>query len=97
MPNREISWFVYVVLLPEGTDRARVQAELARQGIATGRYFAPLHLQPALRVCTTNSAALSLTEAVARRALALPFFNHLAQDQQLEVAEALRAAIACAE
>jgi perosamine synthetase len=94
LPHREISWFVYVVLLPEDTDRARVQAELARQGIATGRYFAPLHLQPALRAYSKNAVALALTEAVARRALALPFFNHLAQDQQREVAEALRAAIA---
>ena len=96
LPHREISWFVYVVLLPEKADRARVQAELASQGIATGRYFAPLHLQPALRAYSKNPAALALTEAVARRALALPFFNSLAHDEQREVADALRVAIACA-
>jgi perosamine synthetase len=94
LPSSTISWFVYVVRLPEGIDRDRVQATLANCGIATGRYFAPIHLQPALRAHSCASEVrLPVTETVARRTLALPFFNRITLDQQQEVAGALREAI----
>jgi perosamine synthetase len=94
LPNRDLSWFVYVVRLPEEVDRGRVQASLARRGIATGRYFAPLHLQPAWDARSgAGVAALPITEVIARRALALPFFNRIDPGQQEEVASALREAI----
>jgi perosamine synthetase len=92
LPRREISWFVYVVRLPEGVDREAVRAALARQGIATGRYFAPIHRQPAWRGRCEN-LSLPLTDSMARRSLALPFFNRIDASQQKEVAEALREAI----
>ena len=96
LPRRELSWFVYVVRLPEGARRDRVQALLVRQGIATGRYFAPIHLQPAWRAtCGAGVGNFSLTESIARRTLALPFFNRITEEQQKEVADALRAAISC--
>jgi len=96
LPDRVISWFVYVVRLPEGADREQVRAALSRRGIVTGRYFAPIHLQPAWRACNIGRVAgdLSLTESIARRALALPFFNRIAAEQQREVADALSNAIA---
>lgn len=94
LPGCTISWFVYVVRLPEGVDRDRVQAALARRGIATGRYFGPIHLQPAwLSRSGTGPARLPITESIARRTLALPFFNHITSEQQHEVATALREAI----
>jgi perosamine synthetase len=91
---RTISWFVYVVRLPEQVDRARVREFLAERGIATGRYFAPIHLQPAWRAHPSAAAAvLPVTESIARRTLALPFFNRVTAGQQHEVASALRRAI----
>jgi len=94
LPNRIISWFVYVLRLPEQVDRDRVQASLARHGIATGRYFAPIHLQPAWRSHSSAGAAtLPITESIARRTLALPFFNRIDSGQQEEVVAALRGAI----
>jgi perosamine synthetase len=95
LPNRGLSWFVYVVRLPESADRDQVQATLARRGIATGRYFAPIHLQPVWRAWTGQSPChFPLTEFIARRTLALPFFNRITAEQQQEVATALREAIA---
>jgi len=95
LPRREISWFVYVVRLPEGVDRERVQSELAGKGIASGRYFAPLHLQPCSRHQSgINSGPMPVTESIARRTLALPFFNRITAGQQQKVMEALEAAIA---
>jgi perosamine synthetase len=91
LPDRTISWFVYVVRLPESADRGRVQAALGSRGIVTGRYFAPIHLQPAW---TSQPAAakafLPITESIARRTLALPFFNRIAAGQQQQVADTLR-------
>jgi perosamine synthetase len=90
LPNRRISWFVYVVRLPESADRDRVQQSLAAHGIATGRYFAPIHLQPAwLSHPSAARAALPITESIARRTLALPFFNRISLSQQEKVASVL--------
>ncbi|MGA8938624.1 MAG: DegT/DnrJ/EryC1/StrS family aminotransferase [Acidobacteriaceae bacterium] len=98
LPRRVISWFVYVVRLPEDVDRDRVQATLSEAGIATGRYFAPIHLQPAWRMQARAQGSgtadwLGLTESIARRTLALPFFNRITPSQQGEVADALCAAL----
>jgi perosamine synthetase len=99
LPHRIISWFVYVVRLPQLPHdaglRDRVHAILADQGIATGRYFAPIHLQPAWRNRpSAANAYLPITEDLARRTLALPFFNRITLHQQEQVAAALRRALA---
>ena len=94
LPRRTISWFVYVVRMPEGQNRDDVHSLLASRGIATGRYFAPIHLQPSWRAQSAPAArGLALTESVARRTLALPFFNRITLTQQQEVAQALDGAI----
>jgi perosamine synthetase len=90
LPSRVISWFVFVVRLAEGIDRDRVQAALAARGIASGRYFGPIHLQPAWRAHPSAACArLPITEAIARRTIALPFFNRITREQQQRVATAL--------
>jgi perosamine synthetase len=90
LPDRAISWFVYVVRLPEAVERDQVQAALTRRGIDSGRYFAPIHLQPAWRAHSGGRAAsLPITESIAKRTLALPFFNCITLAQQEEVAAAL--------
>ncbi|MGA2219321.1 MAG: DegT/DnrJ/EryC1/StrS family aminotransferase [Terracidiphilus sp.] len=94
LPNRTISWFVYVVRLPQHVDRDRIQQSLAARGIATGRYFAPIHLQPAWKSHPSAArAALPITESIARRTLALPFFNRISLSQQEQVAGALAEAL----
>ncbi len=75
LPGSRISWFVYVVRLA-AVDRDAVIRSLAAAGIASGRYFAPIHLQPCY-AAWRNAAHLPVTEAVAARTLALPFFNNL--------------------
>ncbi|MGA2352438.1 MAG: DegT/DnrJ/EryC1/StrS family aminotransferase [Terracidiphilus sp.] len=94
LPQRTISWFVYVVRLPEEVDRDEVQASLAWRGIASGRYFAPIHLQAAWRNhAKARAITLPITESIAKRTLALPFFNRITIKQQEEVAIALEEAI----
>lgn len=94
LPNRIVSWFVYVVRLPERADRERIRASLTERGISTGRYFAPIHMQPAWRAqpCALG-VRLPITESIAKRTLALPFFNRITPAQQETVAAALQDAM----
>jgi perosamine synthetase len=92
VPRRKISWFVYVVRLSEDFSQLHrdwIAKEMDRRGIACGRYFAPIHLQPAYRDASVPSAGLEVTEREASRTLALPFFNRLEEQQIDEVCENL--------
>ena len=73
-----VSWFVYVVRLNNSAPVSRdaVMRGLAAAGIASGRYFAPIHLQPSY-AAWRNFANLPVTEAEATRTIALPFFNNI--------------------
>jgi perosamine synthetase len=93
MPDSTISWFVFVVRLPEHADRHRIQEFLAQHGIATAPYFAPIHLQPAWREGLASPQPLPVTESIGARVLALPFFTRITPSQQEEVASALRKAL----
>jgi perosamine synthetase len=82
-----ISWFVYVVRLAIA-DRDQVMRGLAAAGIASGRYFAPIHQQPSY-TAWRHSACLPVTETEAARTLALPFFNRLSLGEIDEVCDTL--------
>lgn len=79
LASGRISWFVYVVRVNGQLDRDAIMRGLAAAGIASGRYFAPIHLQPSY-AAWRHSGNLAVTEAVASRTLALPFFNNLEAD-----------------
>ena len=90
-PGGRISWFVYVVRLAEGTtarQREELMRRLASRGIETGRYFAPIHQQPAYEGVRVGRP-LRVTESLATRTLALPFFNSMTDAQLDEVCGAL--------
>jgi len=92
-PGRRISWFVFVVRLRApfpAAQRDSVIREMASRGIACGRYFAPVHLQPVYRTQPHRCMDLTQTELVAPRTLALPFFNRIADEQIEEVCRTLR-------
>lgn len=100
-PVGRISWFVYAVLLASefsAEHRDWICSAMQRRGIATGRYFAPLHRQP---VFTRHypaegkywSTRLPATEAISDRVIALPFFNELTDAEIHEVVDALDEAL----
>ena len=96
VPLRRISWFVYVVRLSGSWSQVHrdwIVKEMNRRGIACGRYFAPIHLQPAYQFASVRRTDLSVTEYQASRSLALPFFNRLQDEQIEEVCENLRESI----
>ena len=96
-PTRSISWFVYIVRLAEhlpSDARDNILASLNAQGIGCARYFAPIHLQSAYAdLPCARQAHLPVTESIATRTLALPFFNRLTAADAEVVAIALRSAM----
>jgi len=79
-PGHVRSWFVYVVLLPEGVHRDEVMAGLRAQGIGCRDYFTPVHLQPFYRKeFGYKEGDFPVAEAIAKRTLALPFHGNLSE------------------
>jgi len=100
LPSRDAgrarrSWFVYVVRLPTGTDRAALIEQLASQGIQSKAYLPCIHTMPPYRErFGFRGGEFPIAEAVAQRSLALPFFGSLSESQIERVCESLSAAIA---
>jgi perosamine synthetase len=88
------SWFVYVVKLAPELDRARVMADLRRDGVQTAEYVPCIHLQPYMRKRYGFGEGLCpVAENVASRTLALPFFTRIDPGDQERVVDALRNAV----
>ncbi len=85
--NGRISWFGFVIRLSirfKRDDRDRVAQALMKEGIECRSYFAPIHLQPLYSHYGNVRCPLPVTEDVACRTLALPFFNQL-KDHEIKI------------
>jgi len=89
------SWFVFVVQLPHGVDRANVIRQLAEVGIASKPYLPAIHLMSFYRERFGHrEGEFPVCEDVAARSLALPFFPQLTEGQIARVADGLRSVLA---
>jgi perosamine synthetase len=92
------SWFVYVIRLADRfgpADRDAVMAHLKARGIGCNPYFVPIHLQPYIRASLgTKAGDFPVTERIAARTIALPFFSGLTERQVQAVRKALVSALA---
>jgi dTDP-4-amino-4,6-dideoxygalactose transaminase len=89
------SWFVYVVKVEPGRDRAAVMDFLRAEGVGTAEYVPCIHLQPYMRERFGFGEGLCpVAEETASRTLALPFFSQIDPDDQTRVVEALATALA---
>ncbi len=93
-----LSWFVYVIRLADRftqADRDTVLEHLRQKGIGCNNYFSPIHLQPFYgELLGTKEGDFPVTERVAARTIALPFYNNLPESAQQDVVAELRAALA---
>ncbi len=77
-----MSWFVYVIQTEDGIDRDQLVRELADHGIPSRPYFVPIHLQPFYRTTFGYGPGdFPVTEEVAGRTIALPFFTDMTREQ----------------
>jgi perosamine synthetase len=84
-------WFVFVVQLPRGVDRAAAMQALAARHIPSKPYFPALHLMSYYRqTFGYRPGQFPVCEDVGERSLALPFFPEMTEGQVARVVEALR-------
>jgi len=89
-----MSWFVYVIRLERSVDRNKIIKYLNEQGVQCKPYFTPIHLQPFYRkMFGYKEGNFPITEDVAGRTIALPFFNNLQEEQIDYVVEKLKEGI----
>ncbi|ABR31714.1 polysaccharide biosynthesis protein [Thermosipho melanesiensis] len=89
----KMSWFVYVVKLPKGTDINKVIDYMAKNEIETRNYFAPIHLQPVYKKLGWKEGMLPITEEISKRTLAIPFYSEITFEEQEKVAFYLKKAL----
>ena len=79
------SWFIFLIRLSEtysSSDRNTLRQLLRQDGIETGAYFSPIHLQPFYQSqFGYKEGDFPVTEHVAARTLALPFYNQLSSGE----------------
>jgi perosamine synthetase len=87
-------WFVFVVQLPNETDRNAVISSLDAQGIASKAYLPCIHLLPPYRErFGFTGGEFPVAERVSERSLALPFFTSMSEGQVDRVCTALGEAL----
>lgn len=93
----DINWFVFVIRLAEKfsrPDRDKILQTMRGAGIQVSNYFTPVHLQPFMAERFGFKAGdFPITESVAERTIALPFYNNLTKDEVGIVCDELRKAV----
>ncbi len=87
IPGTRLSWFAFLVRLPADAKRDLVIQQLAAREIECRAYFPPVHRMKLYSTYARES--LPVTEEVASRTLALPFFNRLQEEEMREVCRVL--------
>jgi perosamine synthetase len=83
-------WFVFVVQLPRGVDRDAAVVALRERGVDSKPYLPAIHLMSFYRERFGHrEGEFPVTEDVAARSVALPFFPQMTEGQVARVAEAL--------
>lgn len=97
-----MSWFVYVIRVgvdeptPERQEAVRdhVMQRFQEAGIGCRPYFTPIHLQPFYRqLFGYKEGGFPVTEAAGRTSIAIPFHNHLTEEEVEYVATVLERAL----
>jgi perosamine synthetase len=93
----DINWFVYVIRLADrftAQHRETALKKMRDAGIQVSNYFAPVHLQPFMvERFGFKPGDFPITEFVAERTIALPFYNNMSKDDVKVVCDELRRAV----
>jgi dTDP-4-amino-4,6-dideoxygalactose transaminase len=91
LDGNEHVWHLYAVRVP---GRDRVLKELQAAGIGAGiHYPVPIHLAPAFAGLGYAEGSFPVAERAADQLLSLPIFAEITAEQQLRVADTLKAAL----
>ncbi len=94
IPDAHSSWHLYVIQIADGwSSRAEVFRRLRDSGILVNVHYMPVHLQPHYRKLGFGTGQFTVSERYYERAISLPLFPALSDDQQTEVVQALKTAL----
>ena len=97
LPDRRSAWHLYAVEIDESrtrASRASVFAALRHAGIGANVHYIPIHTQPYYTRLGFKRGDFPTSERYADRALSIPLFPALTEEQQLFIARTLREALA---
>jgi len=90
----DMGWFVFVVRLAGDVavgQRDRILEKMRSRGIQVSNYFPPVHLMPFIAAQYGHKQGdFPIAESASRSTIALPFHNHLTEDQVATVCRALK-------
>lgn len=93
-PGAVVEWFVYCIRLAPSVNREKILTRLTAQGIGCAPYFPPIHLLPFYRRrFGYKPGDFPITEEIARRTLALPFYSKLRAKQVYYIVDCLQKAL----
>ncbi|MGG1664116.1 DegT/DnrJ/EryC1/StrS family aminotransferase [Brevibacillus sp. NRS-1366] len=82
-PDCKMSWFIFVVILPESADRKPLMQRLKEKGIQTKPYFPSIHLQSSyISRYGFKPGEYPISEKMSERTLAIPFYTDLIPEEQ---------------
>jgi dTDP-4-amino-4,6-dideoxygalactose transaminase len=87
VPTAAPALHIFTAVVDEGIDRDALRAALAARGIQTSLHYPPIHR---FSIYADGAPELPLTDAYSARAITLPFFAGMTDQQQDLVVEALR-------
>jgi dTDP-4-amino-4,6-dideoxygalactose transaminase len=88
--SARISNSMFAIVVAEDVDRDAFRDSLAKDGIQTSVHFSPVHR---FELYAGSGADLPVADAFASRTVSLPMFPEMAEGQQAQVIEAVRAAL----
>jgi len=102
-PGCDVSWFVFVVRLADGSPprlaftgkqggrRDKILDAMKKRNIQVSNYFSPVHLQPFMtEKFGYKPGDFPVCESVSKSTIALPFYNNLTKDQVAVVCKTLK-------
>jgi perosamine synthetase len=96
-PGCKVNWFVFVVRLADRftlEQRNEILKAMKAKGIQVSNYFPLVHLQPFMAErFGYKQGDFPVTESVAERTIALPFYNNLTKDDIAIVCKTLKEVI----
>ncbi|MDC1422800.1 UDP-4-amino-4,6-dideoxy-N-acetyl-beta-L-altrosamine transaminase [Gammaproteobacteria bacterium] len=91
--NAASSWHLYIVRLHDASRHLRVFKSLRSQGIGVNLHYIPVHLQPYYRQLGFGVGDYPIAEDYYSRAISLPLYPHLDENNQMKVVAALERAL----
>lgn len=87
------AWHLYVIRLDQADNRRAVFEELRAAGLGVNVHYIPVHLQPYYKALGFTAGDFPLAEDYYARAISIPLYATMDDDQQQQVVDLVRGAL----